>query len=59
LHGVLIFFVLILWRQRIRRELAGKIILCIKFPNDWKDCDDDEQICLGDEGEGEGLFRIK
>jgi hypothetical protein len=50
LHGVLIFFVLIIWRQRIRKELAGKRILWIYMPTKWADVEDDEQICLANEG---------
>lgn len=51
LHGILAFCVLILWRQRIRKELAGKQICCIICPAHWADVDDDEQVCLeGDEG---------
>lgn len=53
LHGVLIFIVLVLWRQRIRKELAGKKLCnCYTFPSKWADIDDDE-ICLDDEEEGE------
>lgn len=50
LHGLLTFFVLIVWRQRIRKELAGKRILCFLSPSRWADVDDEEQICLDNEG---------
>lgn len=50
LHGVLIFFVLIIWRQRIRKELAGKRILGIYCPTKWADVEDDEEVCLENEG---------
>jgi G protein-coupled receptor Mth (Methuselah protein) len=49
LHGVLIFFVLIIWRQRIRKELAGKRILGVYCPSKWADIEDDE-VCLDNEG---------
>lgn len=50
LHGVLVFFVLIIWRQRIRRELAGQRILCVYCPSKWADEDDEETVCLENEG---------
>jgi hypothetical protein len=49
LHGLLIFFVLIIWRQRIRKELAGKRILSVYCPSKWADIEDDE-VCLDNEG---------
>jgi G protein-coupled receptor Mth (Methuselah protein) len=53
LHGVLVFCVMILWRQRIRKELANQKILGYTCPSRWADIDDDEQICLDNEGEVE------
>lgn len=50
LHGVLAFFVLIIWRQRIRKELAGKMICGYVCPGRWADVDDEEQVCLENEG---------
>jgi hypothetical protein len=50
LHGVLIFLVLILLRQRIRKELAGKTILFYTCPAKWADVENDEEICLDCEG---------
>lgn len=51
LHGVLIFFVLIMWRTRIKRELGGKKICCFTCPISWSDVPDIEQEQLNnDEG---------
>ncbi|XP_065084458.1 probable G-protein coupled receptor Mth-like 1 [Ochlerotatus camptorhynchus] len=49
LHGVLIFFVLIVWRQRIKRELSGRRVLCFRAPAHWAQLKDDEQEQLADE----------
>ncbi|CAO1435791.1 unnamed protein product [Diamesa serratosioi] len=46
LHGVLIFLVLIVFRKRIKKELANKKVLWFKVPNEWADTQDDEQQCL-------------
>uniref|UniRef100_A0A8D8MKH3 G-protein coupled receptor Mth2 n=1 Tax=Culex pipiens TaxID=7175 RepID=A0A8D8MKH3_CULPI len=52
LHGVLIFLVLIVWRQRIKRELSGRRILCFRGPASWSELRDDEQEQLAaDDGE--------
>lgn len=59
LHGVLVFFVLVIWRQRIRKELAGKKILCYVCPAKWADVDDEEEICLENEGKGKYDLIIK
>jgi hypothetical protein len=48
LHGVLVFLILVLWRQRIRKELAGKKLFCITCPEKWADVDDDEEVCLSE-----------
>ncbi|EAT36386.2 AAEL011521-PA, partial [Aedes aegypti] len=50
LHGVLIFFVLIVWRQRIKRELSGRKVLCFRCPASWAQLKDDEQEQLAEEG---------
>uniref|UniRef100_A0A336LVQ9 CSON002509 protein n=1 Tax=Culicoides sonorensis TaxID=179676 RepID=A0A336LVQ9_CULSO len=51
LHGVLIFFVLIMWRSRIKRELGGKNILGYKCPTAWSNVTDIEHEHLNnDEG---------
>lgn len=50
LHGVLIFLVLVVWRQRIRKELAGKRILCFMCPAKWANVNDEEEMCLESEG---------
>lgn len=51
LHGVLLFCVLIVWRQRIRKELANRKILCFTCPSKWANIDDDEEeVCLENEG---------
>lgn len=52
LHGVLVFFVLVIWRQRVRRELSGQRILCVYCPSKWADEEDDEEVCLESEGNG-------
>lgn len=49
LHGVLIFFVLIVWRQRIKRELSGRKVLCFRCPASWAQLKDDEQEQLAEE----------
>lgn len=51
LHGVLIFFVLIIWRHRIRRELAGHRICCYRAPDRWAQLKDNEQAPLAEEGQ--------
>ena len=50
LHGVLIFFVLIISRQKIKKELSGKIILGYVCPAKWANVDDEEEVCLDNEG---------
>lgn len=50
LHGVLIFFVLIVWRQRIKRELANRWVFCFRAPARWAELKDDEQEHLHEEG---------
>lgn len=51
LHGVLIFFVLVVWRRRIKKELANKEILCYTCPSHWANVEDDEEeVCLESEG---------
>uniref|UniRef100_A0A2M4A0Q9 Putative g protein-coupled receptor n=2 Tax=Anopheles triannulatus TaxID=58253 RepID=A0A2M4A0Q9_9DIPT len=50
LHGVLIFFVLIVWRQRIKRELANRWICCFRGPAHWAQLKDDEQEQLQEDG---------
>jgi len=57
LHGVLIFLVLILWRSRIKRELAGRKLCCFRCPARWADVDDIEQEQLAID-EDEHLYRI-
>uniref|UniRef100_A0A023ETF6 Putative g protein-coupled receptor n=1 Tax=Aedes albopictus TaxID=7160 RepID=A0A023ETF6_AEDAL len=52
LHGVLIFFVLIVWRQRIKRELSGRKVLCFRCPASWAQLKDDEQEQLAEEEAG-------
>ncbi|XP_055588437.1 probable G-protein coupled receptor Mth-like 3 [Uranotaenia lowii] len=53
LHGVLIFFVLIVWRQRIKRELSGRLVFCIRCPASWAQLKDDEQEHLAEEEDQE------
>lgn len=50
LHGVLVFCVLILWRQRIRKELAKHKILGFTWPSSWANIDNEEEVCLETEG---------
>lgn len=50
LHGVLTFFILIVWRRRIRKELAGKKILCFRAPESWSNVESDEQDLKSDDG---------
>uniref|UniRef100_A0A182VWZ4 G-protein coupled receptors family 2 profile 2 domain-containing protein n=1 Tax=Anopheles minimus TaxID=112268 RepID=A0A182VWZ4_9DIPT len=52
LHGVLIFFVLIVWRQRIKRELANRWVFCFRAPARWAELKDDEQEHLHGEVPG-------
>ncbi|KAG5672696.1 hypothetical protein PVAND_002805 [Polypedilum vanderplanki] len=59
LHGVLVFCVLILWRQRIRKELANQKILGFTCPSHWADINNDEQICLENEGKGKYDLVVK
>ncbi|CRK91493.1 CLUMA_CG005159, isoform A [Clunio marinus] len=59
LHGVFAFCILIIWRQRIRKELAGKTVCCYKCPTKWADVENDEQICLENEGKGKYDLIIK
>lgn len=54
LHGVLIFFVLIVWRQRIKRELATRQLFCLRAPARWAQLKDDEQEHLHDDGRESG-----
>jgi G protein-coupled receptor Mth (Methuselah protein) len=56
LHGVLIFIILIIWRQRIRKELAGKRILGFTCPSTWADIYNEEEMCL--EGDGKTKYKI-
>ncbi|XP_055626904.1 probable G-protein coupled receptor Mth-like 11 isoform X2 [Toxorhynchites rutilus septentrionalis] len=58
LHGVLIFFVLIVWRQRIRRELSGRRILCFRGPASWAQLKDDEQEQLADDNRENGKYDL-
>lgn len=58
LHGVLIFFVLIVWRQRIKRELSGRRILCFRGPASWSQLKDDEQEQLAEEGGEYGKYDL-
>lgn len=37
IHGIFIFLVLVVWRERVRRELSGKRILCFTCPESWAD----------------------
>lgn len=50
LHGVLIFCVLVLCRRRIRKELAGKRILCFMAPASWSQIEypEEEHLNVGD-----------
>lgn len=50
LHGVLIFCVLVLCRRRIRKELAGKRILCCMAPASWSQIEypEEEHLNIGD-----------
>lgn len=54
LHGVLIFFVLIVWRQRIKRELAARRLFCLQAPAHWGQLKDDEQEHLHEDGRETG-----
>uniref|UniRef100_A0A182JSW5 G-protein coupled receptors family 2 profile 2 domain-containing protein n=1 Tax=Anopheles christyi TaxID=43041 RepID=A0A182JSW5_9DIPT len=58
LHGVLIFFVLIVWRQRIKRELANRWLFCFRAPARWAELKDDEQEHLHDEGRDTGKYDL-
>ncbi|XP_052890238.1 probable G-protein coupled receptor Mth-like 11 [Anopheles moucheti] len=58
LHGVLIFFVLIVWRQRIKRELANRWVICFRAPARWAELKDDEQEHLHDEGRDTGKYDL-
>lgn len=58
LHGVLIFFVLILLRQRIRKELAGKTILFYTCPTKWANVENDEEVCLDCEGNNTAWIQL-
>uniref|UniRef100_A0A182Q2Y8 G-protein coupled receptors family 2 profile 2 domain-containing protein n=1 Tax=Anopheles farauti TaxID=69004 RepID=A0A182Q2Y8_9DIPT len=58
LHGVLIFFVLIVWRQRIKRELANRRLFCFRAPARWAELKDDEQEHLHDEGRDTGKYDL-
>lgn len=49
LHGLLIFFVLVVWRRKIRRELAGKRILCFRAPASWAEVENPEEEQLNDD----------
>lgn len=50
LHGALIFLVLIIFRKRVRRELAGKqICWCCRIPPEWKKIDNTEDDGFSDE----------
>lgn len=51
LHGLLVFCVLIIWRQRIRKELAKRKILGYTWPSSWATIDyEEEEMCLESEG---------
>ncbi|XP_040155822.1 probable G-protein coupled receptor Mth-like 11 [Anopheles arabiensis] len=58
LHGVLIFFVLIVWRQRIKRELANRWVFCFRAPARWAELKDDEQEHLHEEGRDTGKYDL-
>lgn len=58
LHGVLIFFVLIVWRQRIKRELSGRRILCFRAPASWSQLKDDEQEQLAENDREYGKYDL-
>uniref|UniRef100_A0A182YG13 G-protein coupled receptors family 2 profile 2 domain-containing protein n=2 Tax=Anopheles stephensi TaxID=30069 RepID=A0A182YG13_ANOST len=58
LHGVLIFFVLIVWRQRIKRELANRRLFCFRAPARWAELKDDEQEHLHEEGRDTGKYDL-
>lgn len=49
LQGFLNFIVLVVWRKRIRKELAGKNIFCFKGPDKWSDLKDSEEEELNPE----------
>ncbi|KAJ6639546.1 G-protein coupled receptor Mth2 [Pseudolycoriella hygida] len=48
LHGVLIFCVLVLWRRRVRKELANRRLFCFKAPASWAEHRDPEEEQLND-----------
>lgn len=48
LHGVLIFCVLVVWRRRVRKELANRRIICLKTPASWAENRDPEEEQLND-----------
>ncbi|XP_058061543.1 probable G-protein coupled receptor Mth-like 11 [Anopheles bellator] len=58
LHGVLIFFVLIVWRQRIKRELANRRVFCFRAPARWAELKDDEQEHLHEDGRDTGKYDL-
>uniref|UniRef100_A0A182NDY1 G-protein coupled receptors family 2 profile 2 domain-containing protein n=1 Tax=Anopheles dirus TaxID=7168 RepID=A0A182NDY1_9DIPT len=58
LHGVLIFFVLIVWRHRIKRELANRRLFFFRAPARWAELKDDEQEHLHDEGRDTGKYDL-
>ncbi|XP_037029890.1 G-protein coupled receptor Mth2-like [Bradysia coprophila] len=49
LHGVLIFCVLVVWRRRVRKELANRRIFCLRTPASWAENRDPEEEQLNDE----------
>ncbi|XP_055684881.1 G-protein coupled receptor Mth2-like isoform X1 [Lutzomyia longipalpis] len=49
LHGLLIFLILVVWRQRVRKELAGRKICCIRAPDSWQYGEDAEHERLNEE----------
>lgn len=49
LQGFLNFIVLVVWRKRIRKELAGKNIFCFKGPDKWSELKDSEEEELNPE----------
>lgn len=46
LLGLFVFLVLIVWRPRIRKELAGKRILCFYVPDQWANGGQTDEDCL-------------
>jgi G protein-coupled receptor Mth (Methuselah protein) len=59
LHGFLVFCVLIWWRKKIKKALADRQILCFICPSKWADIDDEEEMCLENEGNDAPIFNLK